>query len=487
MTGLSVRRTRLSWTAAIVGAALAFSGLPTAQAHAAPSAKAAVHCDDPGADYQTASAESVGIDQAKLRKAIDYWTAHGSDTVKVFRNNCFIDEGSIDPVADKFPHIIFSHTKTILSLVVGRAQQQGKLNVNDPIGKYLPAGLGDRAHRALTIRNFLTMTTGLRMNWTREMGGEVNGAKYDRVREALSLPIDHKPGTWFEYAQTPLFVLTYVVERAVGKDFQEYTDQELLSKIGIPRGDWAWGRDRAGHSDGPGWSVQMRPIHFPRFGQLMMNNGTWNGKRLINPSYLRELRTGTAANPGYGYLTWLNSANHYVNASIWGRHAIDGTPIPTAPKDMYFSWGYVGQHTFVIPSLNMIVTRTGNTAPDSYEPLDDPGNALIMGRQKKAYYEFFKLLMDAVRDARAPQADPYNQYDWTFDYDPGQWVEPVENLAAVNLGPNAPEGCPPGSCDGHSDYDGTMQSLTDLANAWGNSVREVVGVGRDESSSQSAH
>lgn len=432
-------------------------------------------CADPGATYETATPESVDIDGAKLKKAIDYWTAHASDTVKVFRNNCLVGEGALDPVSDKLPHVIFSHTKSILSLVVGRAEEQGLLGVDDPIGKYLPAGLGDEAHRALTIKQFLTMTTGLRMNWTREIGGELNATKVDRVREALSLPIDHTPGTWFEYAQTPLFVLTYVVEQAVGQDFQDYTDQQLLSKIGIPRTDWFWGRDAVGHSDGPGWSVFMRPVHFPRFGQLLMHEGTWNGERLINASYIDQLRTGTEANPGYGYLYWLNSADHFVNASIWGRHQIDGTPIPTAPKDMYFSWGYVGQHTFVIPSLNMVVTRTGNLAPDTLEALDDPGNAAIMGRQKKAYYEFFQLLMDAVKDANLPPAPPYLANQWTFDFDAGAWVNPLENLAAVNLGPHAPGGCIPGACDGAAGFEGFALFADDAAKALVSSGTDVVG------------
>ncbi|GAA5159616.1 hypothetical protein GCM10023321_41020 [Pseudonocardia eucalypti] len=432
-------------------------------------------CHDPGATYQTATPESVNIDQGKLRRALDYWTAHGSDTVKVLRYDCLVGESRLDPVSDKLPHVIFSHTKSILSLVVGRAEEQGLLSVDDPIGKYLPEGLGDSAHRALTIKHFLTMTTGLRMNWTRELGGQLNGTKPDRVREALSLPIDHQPGTWFEYAQTPLFVLTYVVERATRQDFQDYADQQLLSKMGIPRDDWFWGRDRAGHSDGPGWAVFMRPAHFPRFGQLLMNEGTWNGSRLVNASYIKDMRTGTKANPGYGYLYWLNSADHFVNASIWGRHQISGTPIPTAPKDMYFSWGYVGQHTFVIPSLHMIVTRTGNIAPDTLEALDDPGNAAIMGRQKKAYYEFFKLLMDAVSDAHPPEPPPYQANRWTFDFDAGAWVNPLENLAAVNLGPNAPEGCIPGACDGAAGFEGYALFAGDAARAMISSVHDITG------------
>jgi CubicO group peptidase (beta-lactamase class C family) len=462
---------RLTWRSAALASATAiifpliFSGTSVA-------AQPTPRCGDATATYGTASPESVGLDSAKLQKAIDYWTQHGSDTVKVFRHNCLAGNGALDVASDHVPHVIFSHTKSILSLVVGRAVTQGYLQLDDPVGKYLPTGLGDAAHRALTIRQFLTMTTGLHMNWTREVGGELS-AMPDRVREAMSLPIDHKPGTWFEYAQTPLFVLTYVVQRAVGQDFQQYTQEQLLSKIGIPRDHWFWGRDRADHSDGPGWAVFFQPVDFPRFGQLLMNNGTWHGERLIDANYIEHLRKGTAANPGYGYLYWLNSADHFVNASIWGRHEIDGVPIPSAPRDMYFSWGYVGQHVFVIPSLDMIVTRTGNVAPDSLEATDDPGNAVVMGRQKKTYYYFFKYLMESVKDAKLPAPPPYNANQWTTDFDAGAWVNPHDNLAAAELGNGAPQGCTVAGCDGRPAVAGWVKVVQDATNAISASARDV--------------
>lgn len=430
-------------------------------------------CSDPDATYQTAPPESLGLDSAKLQQAIDYWAQHGSDTVKVFRHGCLAGHGKFDSLSDHVPHVIFSHTKTLLALVVGRAQTQGYLNVDDPIGKYLEEGLGTEAHRAITIRQLLNQTSGLHHNWGRECCGDFSGIP-DHVRNEMSLPFDYKPGTVFQYANH-LYTLPYVVERAVGQDFQAYGHEELFSKLGIPRNHWFWGRDRAGHSDGPGWTVYWQPIDFPRFGLLMLNDGLWHGQRLIDPGFLREMRTGIEANPGYGFLLWLNGADHFFNANVWGRRQIPGPIISSAPRDMYFSYGFVGQHVFVIPSLDMIVTRTGNIAPDSPEAFDDPGNAVIMGRQKKAYYDFFKLLMEAVTDTEIPPPPPYRSGNWTFDFDVNLWVNPEDNLAGLSSGPGAPEGCNILGCDGRVESEGWVQFNQDAARAYGGTVRDMMG------------
>lgn len=74
--------------------------------------------------------------------------------------SCLVGQSGTDPVLERVPRLNWSQTKTVSSLIAGVAEKQGLLNVDDPIGNYLPDGVGDAAHRAITIRSVLNMTTG---------------------------------------------------------------------------------------------------------------------------------------------------------------------------------------------------------------------------------------------------------------------------------------------------------------------------------------
>ena len=194
----------------------------------------------------------------------------------------------------------------------------------------------------------------------------------------------------------------------------------------------------------------------------------FRGQQLIDPAFLADARTGTAANPAYGYFMWLNSASHWVNGSIFKREEHDSPGlIVSAPRDMYMSWGYRGQHVFVIPSLDIVVTRTGETTPDQWgtEPLADPGWAVTMGEQKKGYYDFFKTLMEAVKDRQMP-APPAFSTQPTLpldDTEPGDFLNPKDNAAVLSLGDAAPQGCATAGCDGKLAWEGTRTWTTDSA------------------------
>ena len=461
------------WRSFVPLTALVASALLTplvARADDQPASSTGKTCADAGTSYATATPESVGLDATKLRAALDYWSQHGSETVKVFRNNCLVGQGRLDPMHDYKPIWIASHTKTLVMLAVGRAQTLGYLNIDDPIGKYI-TDVGDDAHKAITIRQLMNMTSGLHMNWSREV--EQPGIP-DRIHEAMSLKFDFPAGTHMWYQQTPCWFVPEVISQATKMDFQDFLQKEVFDYLGIPKSHWFWTRDRAGHSDGPGWKVFEDGIDFGRHAQLLLNDGKYNGKQLIDPEFLRQARTGTAANPAYGFFMWLNSADHWVNGSLFRREEHDSPGlIVSAPRDMYMSWGYRGQHVFIIPSLNMVVTRTGETTPDQWgeAPASDPGYAMTMGEQKEGYYQFFKLLMEAVTDRKMPDPPsfstqrtlPLDDIDTHDMWSPGE-----DNPASMSSGPAAPQGCSLAGCGGSVAYQGTQTWLTD-------SVRTVPG------------
>ncbi|TVT23412.1 serine hydrolase [Amycolatopsis rhizosphaerae] len=444
-------------------ALLALTGptITSATAATGPTAATGKVCGDATANYETATPEQAGLDPEKLWHALNLMSVNGSETVQVFRNNCRVGSGIFDPLFDAVPSNNWSQTKTITALLVGRAVTLGRLSVDDPIDRYLPPGLGDAAHRAVTVRQLLTQTSGIHMNW----GRELNLAMPDRIREFMALPFDHRPGTFFRYDQIGPSVVAYVVQRAVGEDLQDFAQRELFTPIGIGRSSWFWLRDRSGHTDG--WSNLFLPGgQFGRIGQLLLNQGTFHGRRLISADYLRQLRTPTPTNPGYGFLTWLNAGPHWITPSAFAAADNPAPMIPSAPEDMYLSYGFFGQHIFVLPSVGMVVTRSSGSLlwPPSRTDVSDPLTAVLPGQPGRVEYEFFKLLMEAVRSPRQPQARPYVPPK-PGAVDPTLIINPADNLALADLGPTAPKGCTILGCDGKLAVTGTVRSVMDIPRA----------------------
>lgn len=401
-------------------------------------------CQDAGDTYRTARPDEVGLDAGKVRRAVDFLSVNGSESVKVFRHNCLIDSGIFDPVTGEIPGHMWSGGKLITCLLVGRAVTLGKLDVNDSIGKYLPAGLGDTRHRAITVKELLTHTSGVHMNWTREL----NLASPDTIREFMSDAFDHDPGTYFRYEQTGLTVLDQVVERAVGEDFQVFAQQELFDRIGIPREHWFWATDRSGHTIGAG-AAFLPGNDFGRIGQLLLNNGTFNGERVISAEFLQAATTPTPQNPSMGYLMWLNHGPYWVNPSMTWEAKIPGRIIASAPQDMYLaSFGAFGQNIWVIPSLGIVVTRSSGTLsiPPSRTDLSDP-EGTSLGSPGQVEHEFLRLLMQAVTDTPQPDPPPYETAA-VGAVDAGLYVNPDDNLDLIEAGSTAPPGCTPAGCDG---------------------------------------
>lgn len=304
----------------------------------------------PGDDFDTASPESVGVDHAAVEAAVARLAPQFTASLRIYRHGCLIGETANDATAAAAPAELFSMTKSVVALAVGRAVTLGALSLDDPIGDHL-AGL-DTTHAAITVRQLLTQTSGLRFAWLNDLAGSTE----DSVAEAMSMPPVHEPGTHFEYAQTTVTTLAAVVQAAVGRDLQDFVQAELFGPIGIERGSWSWWRDGAGNTHGYAW-LRMRPIDVARLATLALEEGAWGDRQLIDPDYVREMARGTDANPGYGFLTRSNAGAWYVDTFATMRR--DHHPVGSAPVDMFEFSGFLEQAAFVVPSLDLVVVRFG--------------------------------------------------------------------------------------------------------------------------------
>jgi CubicO group peptidase (beta-lactamase class C family) len=384
------------------------------------------HCAEPaGANdaYGTATPEQVGLDAAALKRLADYHVEKGQRTLYVFRFGCLVQTGALNSLFENTPQHQWSMTKMWSDAVISRAVQMGFFDVHDTFGKYFP-GLGDAVKQSITAQQLLQHTSGIHMAW----GNQVPGMRFDRIQQFVNLPQDHAPGTFFEYTQIGPAVVNAMLEEAVRKhgyaDFQDFAQRELFSKIGIDRDDYVWLRDRVGHTEGYS-ELHMPPVKMGRLGLLLLNGGEYNGEQLLNKNFQREAVVGSSANPGFGYQTWINDAPWYRTIQLNGTiERLNQPLIASAPRDMYYGWGWRGRHIFVMPKLQMMVVSTSIDHDMEFNPSVAGSEVLLQGKQLEGYQEFFRILMSAVLDQKVPDVGAYRGHtSGVTEFDPGPWTD----------------------------------------------------------------
>jgi CubicO group peptidase (beta-lactamase class C family) len=240
--------------------------------------------------------------------------------------------------------------KTLTAAVVGIAQEEKLLSINDRSDKYLGKGwtsLTSAQEAEIKLIHQLTMTTGLD-----------DGLESLDDTSPESLKYLAKPGSRWSYHNAAYTLLENVVINASGKTYQEYFEEKIGKKLGM-KGFWQpTGFNNVYYSDARS---------FARFGLLLLANGNWDGARIWSSDYFTSLSESSQnLNLSCGYLTWLNGKSSYM---VPGPQTVfPGMLIPQAPADMYQAMGKNGQFLMVIPPQNMVLIRMGGSGDNSLVP-----------------------------------------------------------------------------------------------------------------------
>ena len=240
--------------------------------------------------------------------------------------------------------------KTITAFMVGVAQQEGYLSINDTTATYLGKGWTNctpEQEEKITILNQLTMTSGLDDGVTDPFCTDVNCLVYKA-----------NAGSRWAYHNGPYTLLDGVIENATQQSLNSYTTQKLKNPTGITGGFVPVGYNNVYFSNARSMA---------RFGLLILNKGNWNGNQILTDTdyFNQMISTSQTINKSYGYLWWLNGKQSFMIPS--SQFVFPGALIPNAPADMISAMGKGGQFLNVIPSQNMVWIRMG----------DEPVNSLV--------------------------------------------------------------------------------------------------------------
>ena len=265
-------------------------------------------------------------------------------------------------------HLTWSDGKSFVNALYGIAVKEGRLKVSDPAYKYWPS-LKRGDHRKITIDHLLRMSSGLYANETYEaspLESTVTAMLFttgrrDMAKYAADQDLEAAPGTFWEYSSpTPNLLMAMLKKTMTQREYDRYPWTRLFNKIGMK--NVVWERDAAGTFVGSSY-LYARPRDMAKFGYLFLNDGVWNGERIlpkgwvsysttIAPAYYKTELTERQKTYGtYGAFWWLNQPIPEIGK---------GKTFPDAPDDTFAAQGHWGQFIYVIPSLDLVVAYTGD-------------------------------------------------------------------------------------------------------------------------------
>ena len=297
-----------------------------------------------GSTWQTMPPSELGWCQDSIAALIDYLDDEQSKAFIVLKDGKMVIEHYFDTFTQDSLWYWASAGKSLTAFLVGRAQEEGLLSINDRTSDHLGTGWTSASANQedqITIRHQLTMTTGL---------NDGTGTPDCLTPSCLQYLSD--AGTRWAYHNAPYTLLRSVVEAASGQTYNQFTNTNIKQQTGMD-GLWIMAGDN---------NVFFSTARsMARFGLLMQNSGVWDGDTVMyDQQYLYDMtHPSQSLNEAYGYLWWLGGQNSFMVPTV--QVVFPGSPAPSAPSDMFAGLGKNGQMVSVSPSEGMVVVRMGNS------------------------------------------------------------------------------------------------------------------------------
>lgn len=253
----------------------------------------------------------------------------------VLRNDSIIAEHYFNGHSDTTASNSFSMAKSIITMLVQIAIQEGKIKSwDDKAITYLPWLNGPYA-KELTLRHLSTMTAGI--EWSEKYKDPFSimaKAYYSDDVDALmqSTPVIDKPGERFQYQSGSTQLLSMALRKATGKSPSDYASEKLWKKIGMEAPAY-WHLDKENGTELCYCCFNAISRDYARMGILLERKGMG----LVDSNFMLEARKPYKADH-YGHSFWIANKT---------------------PDPFFFMHGFQGQYIAVVPSQNLIIVRTG--------------------------------------------------------------------------------------------------------------------------------
>ncbi len=252
------------------------------------------------------------------------------------------------------PHPLYSMSKSYVSIGVGIAIDEGRFALNDTVVSFFPELLPEQVSgyaAEMTVRDLLIMASGVSrpalMNGEENRPGETDWAK-----AFLAVVPDTQPGKTFVYDSGCTYMLSRIIAKTTGQDLLDYLKPRLFDPLGIENPEWD--KCPLGYSLG-GSGLRLRTAQSLPFGQMLLQGGEWENRRIVSADWVREATSFQIATDGCGFFYDKSLGYGY---QFW-----------MARMGAYRASGAHGQGCFVIPHKDAVITYNART-PDMQSLLE---------------------------------------------------------------------------------------------------------------------
>ena len=296
-----------------------------------------------GSNWDTLSNQELGWCNDSLQSLIDYVGDNNSKAFIILKDGKIALEKYYGTFTKDSLWFWASAGKSLTSFLVGMAQEEGLLSIDDLSSNYLGTGwtsCSPLQESLIRVRNQLSMTSGLNDDFVNP------DCTSDTCLEYLA-----NAGSRWAYHNAPYTLLDGVISDASGITLNQFYNTRVRNRIGmgtsafIPSGD-----NNVMYSTARAMA---------RFGLMILNRGVWNQDTLMHDTdyFDAMLNSSQSLNPSYGYLWWLNGKSSFLLPG--SQISFPGWLLPEAPADLVSGVGKFCQYVNVVPSMNLVLVRMG--------------------------------------------------------------------------------------------------------------------------------
>ena len=259
----------------------------------------------------------------------------------VARGACVVFEYYREGIGPQTRSPVYSVAKSVLSILVGIAIDQGLISLDEPLAALAPEVFDpptDPIARDITIRDLLAMTAGLEAAPT--------SPPATSLRAMLQRPLTSAPGDRFAYNGMAADLLSVALSRAIRQDARSFARSRLFEPLGIR--NYAWTLEAEGRLSGES-NLFLTARDMAKIGLLYLQGGRWGDRRIVSEAFAEQSTSrrsagGPPLGAAYGYLWWVGKTR--------------------AGLDAFFAAGSGGQLIYVVPALDLVVAVAAQAGDD---------------------------------------------------------------------------------------------------------------------------
>ena len=266
------------------------------------------------------------------------------------------------------PHDIRSAGKSFASALVGAAMHDGAAlspdtRVFDMLAGDGPFANADPRKSTITLAHLMTHTSGLDCNDNDDASRGNEGAMQGQTdqpdwwRFTLDLPMAHDPGERYAYCTAGINLVGAALRKATGQGVPDLFDRLVARPLQFDRYYWNLAPNGEGYLGG---GAYIRPRDLLKLGQLFLDGGVWNGRRIVSSAWATQSTSAhvaiNEATTGMDAETFANVATHGADGYGWHRY---GVLVGDQRIEAFEANGNGGQLLVVVPAYELVVVLTG--------------------------------------------------------------------------------------------------------------------------------